>query len=330
MSVPKQGYLSDLGKQLHLRPHEQQEILHEIQAHIDDRTTDLVEAGVSSDEALVHVLEDLGASDGIARELYEVHTRGSWYHTVLAVLPHVLISLVFALHLWTTPGWVAVMMMVAMVISVIGWRKGRPRWTYPWLGYCLVVPLVSWGLAMSAVGYGAWGVVSSGSLPLSLPIYLASLVYICVSLWMVIRFVSRVARPDWVMASLAILPIPFLAYWFFYFYNPGESLRSAGESLNGVDSSAAVVFLILALATVVFFRVGRRLVRVGLLVITAPSMIILAWLSYQGGPGYVVVFLFSSISLAVLLSPALFDLKEGFWEQRAPVIPTDQTPQELS
>ena len=55
--------------------------------------------------------------------------------------------------------------------------------------------------------------------------------------------------------------------------------------------------------------------------------IILAWLSYQGGPGYVMVFLFSAISLAVLLSPALFDLKDSRKNRGAeqPVLPAEQT-----
>ena len=311
MTALKSGYLSDLGRRLHLGPREEAEILSELQTHVEEKTQELIEDGVSSDEALTHALNDLGASDNIAREMYEVHSRGSWYHTALAALPHILLSLMFAFHLWTTPGWVFLMAVVSIVISIVGWRMGRPRWTYPWLGYCLMAPIVSWGLAMSAVGYGAWAVVTRGSLPLGIPIYAASFVYIAFSLWIVIRFVSRVARPDWVMASLAVLPVPFLVYWFFYFYNRGESLQSSGLRLQEVDGSAAVVFLVLAAATVIFFRIGWRLVRVGLLVITTPSMMILAWLSYQGGPGWVAVFLYSAVSLAVLLSPALFDQKEG-------------------
>ena len=317
MSAVKRGYLNDLGRQLHLEPREQEEILHELEAHIEDKAQELMEDGVSSDEALSHALNDLGPYHNVARQFYEVHSRGSWYHTALAVLPHLLLSLTFALHLWTAPVWVFTMMMVAIVTSVIGWRMGRPRWTYPWLGYCLMAPIVSWGLAMSAVGYGAWGVLTRGALPLGIPIYAASFAYIAFSLWLVIRVVSRVARADWVMASLAVLPIPFLAYWLFYFYNREETLQSAGLRLQEVDSSAAVVFLILAVATAIFFRIGRRLVRVALLVITTPSMIVLAWLSYQGGPSYVAVFLYSAISLAVLLSPALFDLKEDHAEPHA-------------
>ena len=158
------------------------------------------------------------------------------------------------------------------------------------------------------------------------PIYFVSFVYIAVSLWLIIRFASRVAKPDWVMASLAALPIPFLAYWFFYFYSRDNVLQSAGQSLERVDSSAAVVFLILAAATAVFFRIGRRMVRVALLVITAPSMVVLAWVSYQGGPGYVAVFVFAALSLAALLSPALLDLRNDRTEQPA----TPHSPDGLS
>jgi hypothetical protein len=88
----------------------------------------------------------------------------------------------FALGLWAWPGSLLVFLLMAVVISAFGWRKGRPTWTYPWLGYCLVAPLVSWGLAMSAIGYGAWGVPTTGALPLGIPIHLESFVYVAVSL----------------------------------------------------------------------------------------------------------------------------------------------------
>lgn len=326
MTPQVHGYLSDLGRHLHLEPREKEEILQELRVHIEDRAREFIEAGFSSDDALAQAVDRLGDTHDIASDLYEVQSRGSWYHTVLAVLPHVLIALMFALHLWTTPGWVVLMLMVAVSISIFGWRKGRPRWTYPWLGYCLVVPMVSWGLAMSAVGYGAWGVLVRGSLPLDIPIYAVSFIYIAFSLWVVIRFVSKVARPDWVMASLAILPIPFLAYWFFYFYHADPALQPSSQLALEVDRTVSVVFLIVAATTAVFFRIGRRLIRVTLLVITAPSMTILAWLSYQGGVGYMAVFAFSAVSLAILLSPALFDLKGSRSEPHlTPFEPSSET-----
>ncbi|MCH9040008.1 MAG: hypothetical protein IIC23_11520, partial [Chloroflexi bacterium] len=298
------GYLDQMGKQLHLYPQERQEILNEFEAHIEDRVNELIENGLPRDAALNEALRALGKSDLIAGQLYEVHSRVSWYHTALATLPHLLLSLVFALRLWTAPVWVISMLVLALTITIIGWRKGRPRWTYPWLGYCLVTPIVSWGLAMSAVGYGAWGVVANGALPLSIPIYAASFIYISFSVWIVIRIVRVIAKPDWLMGSLAVLPIPFLGFWFFYFYNGGDLLQSDVSVLKEVDTSVAIVFLIIGLATAAFFRISRRVARVALLAITAPSLIVLAWISYQGGAGYIAVFLFAVMSLAVRPIPA--------------------------
>ena len=63
------------------------------------------------------------------------------------------------------------------------------------------------------------------------------------------------------------------------------------------------------MATAVFYRVSKRLIRVALLLITAPSLVVLAWMSIQDGRGYMAVFVFAVVSMVVLLSPALFDLK---------------------
>ena len=221
MASEMHGYLEGVERGLHLEPFKRDEILNELQTHIEDRAEELVQEGKSSEDALRHAVDRLGPSQALAKGFYAVHSRGPWHHTALAVLPHVLLALTYAFHLWTNPVWVGAMLVVALATSVVGWRKGRPSWAYPWLGYALAAPIVSWGLAMSAVGYGAWGILTRGALPLGVPIYVASFVYIFFSLWVVIRFVSRVVRPDWVMASLAILPIPFLAYWFFFFYNWG-------------------------------------------------------------------------------------------------------------
>ena len=94
--------------------------------------------------------------------------------------------------------------------------------------------------------------MTRGLLPLGLPIHIASLIYIAVSVWIVFRIVTRVGQRDWVMASLTVLPLPFLGYWFLFFYNQDELLYSRGALLGGVDASAAIVFLILAAATALF------------------------------------------------------------------------------
>ena len=311
MSSQVRGYLDSVARRLHLESGERAEILYELQSHIEESADELRQGGKPEDEAVESAIRRLGPARAVVDRMYEVHSRGSWYHTALATVPHLLLALTFELHIWTNPIWVGLMMFSAILASLAGWRKGKPTWAYPWLGYSLVAPVASWGLAMSVVGYGAWGVVTRGELPLGVPIYIASFVYVAITLWIVIRFVSKVVRPDWVMASLAIFPMPFLAYWFFFFYNWGSAPEENARQLRDVDHSAAIVFLIIAIATAVFFRIGKRVVRVGLLLVTTPSLIVLAWMSYQGGIGYVAVFSFAVLSLVVLLSPAFFDWQDN-------------------
>lgn len=303
-------YLSDVARHLHLAPTDQDHILTEIRDHIEDSARELMDEGLPSDAAISYAIDGLGRPQSLAEQMYTVHTQGSWYHTALAVLPHICLSVLFAFGLWATPGWLVILLGASVVISALGWKKGRPNWTHPWLGYTLIAPIVSWGLAMTAVGYGAWEVITQGTLPLGSGIYLASFVYIAISLWVVIRILSKVAQHDWVMASVTVLPIPFLVYWFVFFYQEQLLIATqAGRPIQGVETSAAIVFLILAATTALFFRISRRVARVGLLAISAPSTFVLAWLSYQRGPGYMAIFVVSAVTLAIVLAPALYDLR---------------------
>ena len=120
MAALNRGYFSDLRRQLHLQPKEGDEVLHELEAHVEDKTRELLDEGDPWDAALTHALDDLGGPDELAKELYQVHSRGSWYHTALAVLPHILLSGMFAFHLWTVPIWVFVMLVLAITMSVVG------------------------------------------------------------------------------------------------------------------------------------------------------------------------------------------------------------------
>ena len=121
-----------------------------------------MDEGLPSDAAISYAIDGLGQPQSLAEQMYSVHTQGSWYQTTLAVLPYISLSVLFAFGLWTQPGWFVILLLASLVISAFGWQKGRPNWTHPWLGYTLIASIVSWGLAMSAVGYGAWGASPKG------------------------------------------------------------------------------------------------------------------------------------------------------------------------
>ena len=63
MASQLRGYLKTLEKRLHLDPDERDEILVELETHIEDRTQDLIDEGKSSDEAVQDALSGLGRAE---------------------------------------------------------------------------------------------------------------------------------------------------------------------------------------------------------------------------------------------------------------------------
>ena len=304
-------YLYDLGRQLRLEPRTQREILRELQGHVEDRAQEHMGEGIPQEEAVQRALQQLGNAKAITKDMYEVHSRGSWLDVALAITPHLLFALLFAFNLWTQVQWILVLMAATILVSYLGWKKDRPNWTYPWLGYCLTAPIISWLFAFLALGYGAWSLVTKGSLPMGVPVYIAVLVYLPVAMWFGLWIFTKVVRRDWLLASLTALPLPFLTYWLFYFQSRSPVIESSNTQLQGIDSTTALVFLVLALVTAVFIRIGQRMIKVALLLIAAPVLASLVWLSYQGSSAYLGMLFFSLISVILLMSPALLEQKLG-------------------
>ena len=69
------GYLEEMGMRLHLDSKEKQEILHELEVHIQDRVSELVEQGISKESALRDTLESLGQSDLIEKLLIALFSK---------------------------------------------------------------------------------------------------------------------------------------------------------------------------------------------------------------------------------------------------------------
>ena len=202
------------------------------------------------------------------------------------MLPHLLLSAVFALGWWNAPVWVPALLIAAVATSVWGWRQGRPTWIYTWLGYSIIAPPASWVLATSTLGIGAWEMFTKGVASMDVPIYIASVLYLAGSVWIIWRIVPRVARLDFVLASLAVLPMPFIIYWTYFFYAGGQGLQSDPVALQGVNASASVAFLFIAVATALFLRLSKRLARAAVLVVAAAAVAVFWWMNHQGMTDY--------------------------------------------
>ena len=304
-----QGYLQELARSLKLDPEQEQEILQELESHLEDQVQAFQERGLEPQEALHRSLELLGQPRHLARQYYAIHSPASWRDTFLSVLPHLLFAVLFALHLWTGSLWVALFLISATVVTVRAWRRGQPSWIYPWLGYCLVAPVVGWVLALRVLGFGLWNILN-GHFPLLLLLASPLLVlYMALVLGVVWNIFSTVVRRDWLYASLTALPFPFLTAWLLYLGDHGGPFTYDSRQLLEVDGATALLFLGLAVTTTAVLQVAQRLFRVAVLCLATPLLVLIAALSYEGSVLSWSVFLLLVLGIAILALPAYADAR---------------------
>ena len=300
-----QRYFHTLTGKLRLDPNANQEIALELQGHLEENIRDLQEDGLNYEEARSRAVEDLGRPDQIAKGMYSVHSRGTWRDILLATLPHFLLACLFALHLWNKYLLVLVVLGAFTVVALRGWKSGRPKWSYTWVGYSMAAPALSWLMATMALGYGAWTFVTTGALPFSAPLYLLIAAYIPFSLWIVARVAKRVVRQDWLLASLTALPFPFLTTWMLFLNGEGGLWGGNAARVQETDGDRALVFLALAVTTGVFLKTGDRLVKIGLLTASTALLVAFTVAAIPITFGILSVILIILASLAFLLSPGL-------------------------
>ena len=302
------SYLLNLAKQLRLAPEAKDDILREMEDHLEERTAEMEKAGLTPPEAQRRAAAHMGRPDAVANDLYTIHSRGSWRDILLATLPHLLLAALFALHLWTEILVLMVGMALFTFIAYRGWKKSGAKWTYSWLGYCLAAPTISWIMAFMALGYAGWTLLTKGSLPFSIPLLLALIIYVPISLWILAGVIMRLVKRDWLLASFTALPFPFLTSWLL-FLNWQGSLWSGSSKIQETDSDRVVVFLALAVTTAIFFKVGRRLVQIALLTLSTALMVVYTVVAIPLSFGLLAVILVILSSVAFLFSPAILEAR---------------------
>lgn len=308
-----EGRLRVLAKRLRLERSAKEEIILELEGHLEDKAEDLTKAGYPTSDAYDQAAAELGHFGSIARDMYAVHSRGSWRDILLATLPHLLLAALFAFNLLTHLLVLAPALIVVTVIAYKGWRNGKAKWAYSWLGYSLAAPAISWVMALGALAYAVWTFFSTGHLPFAVPWFILLAAYLPFSLWIIASVCVRVIKRDWLLASLTALPFPFLTSWVLLVNSEG-GLWSGSARVHGTDTDRALVFLALAVTTAVFFKAGRRLVQIGLLTLSTALLAIYTFAAIPLSFGLLAIILVSLSSVAFLLSPAFL---ESWLERRS-------------
>jgi hypothetical protein len=234
-------------------------VAEELYTHLEDKTKELEENGLSKEEAGKIAVQSLGSPELIAQQIYETHAQGSWKEALFSALPHLLVALLFTSYYWQNIVYVSAILALTVGIAIYGWHRGKPIWLFPWLGYYLM-PVVVTGILLLSLPQG-WG-------------WIAALIYIPLALFVFIHIVRQTARRDWLYASLMLAPMLVTFTWFSSLGTGNELLASDWIARLQTNALWIVIsFIALAGATIAFIRLKPR--RYKILSLLIPPLVIL-------------------------------------------------------
>jgi hypothetical protein len=246
-------YLESIRLNARLENSEENGVMTELKAHIEDRLEELTESGLTEEEAMRTCLGQMGNIKAIARQIYEAYSQGSWKQVLLASMPHILFGLLFFLNWWQHPSWIPVVLVVVLATTLYGWGHGKPAWVFPWLGYSLL-PVLAVGLILLCLPR-RWSLIT-------LPVYFP------LALWWLYHVIVSTTKKDWLFSSVMLLPIPIVIGWLLAVTQTGRLTDYSQERLDYFAPWIGLSFMILAMTIAVFIRLRQRWLRVSLLTIS--------------------------------------------------------------
>jgi hypothetical protein len=287
-------YLNIIRDNLRLDFSVEKEVMTELESHIEDEIEELRDSGLSEEEAVNTCVRLLGSAKLVARQIYEAHSQGSWQHALLASLPHLLFSLIFALKWWQDISWIPIMIVLVLITVVYGWYKGNPTWLFPWLGYSLL-PVVAAGLLLLYLPRG-WS-------------WLAIVIYVPLASWLLCSITVQSIKKDWLYSSLMLLPVAIIVGWFLAAGWESQFPQFTLDRLYEFSPWIGLSFLIMAASMAMFVRLRQRWLKVSVLFITGILTLTLVTYYASGRLG-IFAFLLPIIAISGLfLTPALIERK---------------------
>ena len=285
-------YLEDIRCNSRLEDAEETRIIDEIETHIEDKVQELIESGLTEEEAVRTCLGQMGTRKQVSQQIYEAYSQGSWKHVLLTSMPHILFGGIFALNWWQHVGWLSVILILVIATTVYGWWHGKPTWVFSWLGYSLL-PVIAVGLLLVYLPKG-WSL-------LAIPIYIP------MALWWLFHIINQTSKRDWIFGSLMLLPIPVIVGWYLAISPEGNLMEISLQRLYDFAPWIGLSFMALAITIAIFIRLRRRWIRIGLLA-TSGLLTITLIVRYTTGKLNMFTFLgLIMVMWGVLLLPPLLE-----------------------
>ena len=286
----KFDYLDSLKSYLRINSAIEDDVVQELCTHIEDKSEEFMDSGLSADEAIRTAIQSLGSPKLVAKQMYEVYSQGSWKQTLFAALPHLLVALFFTMHWWHITAWLSPMLLIVIGIAIYGWTHDKPAWLFPWLGYCLVPVIIIGMLFINLPGGWAW---------------IAAIAYIPLALCILFPVAKKTIERDWLFASLMLLPIPVVLGW-----RLALGIEDMQQWLARICDTAqpiALSFAVLALTVATFIRVRQRWAKTGALLIAETIPLVVVASSDKNAVGLCTWIFLILLFLFIIISPALLD-----------------------
>jgi hypothetical protein len=264
-------YLQKVRSHLNLGPVTERRVLSELYSYFQEKTVELEEQGCSETEAAQEAIRSFGEAKTIARLSYEAFSRGTWLEALISAQPHLIAAALFLTHFWRRPLFLGAAFILLAGASALAWRRGQPNWRFAWAGYVLFPLLVAAYLARRyAEPALAFLLQGEGSLSSLWPLLPLAALY-ALFIWLLIAATRSALRRDWLLASLMLLPLPIAGFWVFGIDRLNPLFGALGREMHRWDAAMAYIFVVLALASVVFVRLRQRLLKTGALLSIAAA-----------------------------------------------------------
>lgn len=292
-------YLASVGTHSRLDPDARDDLVKELNSHLEEEIEELCASGYSAAEAADLATRRFGSATEIGREMYEVYSAGTWRQALLAAVPHLLFGAAFALHVWRMSLWVIFVIGVAVAcVTAVGWFLRRPPWYYSWLGYCILLLLGLAFLTVFVAGKGISFLAVGGS-----GLWVAAIVYIGLALCVLGLAVLRAVQRDWLFASLMLLPFPVFLVWLVALEREAGLAAYAEAGFEARDAAVCLTFVLLAVVGALFIRAKQRGYKAAALGLGTLLTLAVVWRSTEAGFSPAVCFGLAVFASGLLMGP---------------------------
>jgi hypothetical protein len=219
------------------------------------------------------------------------------------------VAALFATHVWRYPLLLGTAFTAIVVIALLGWRSGGASWMYSWIGYAVLPLLVVSYISMDPVTRTVSFVLSGHGTPAPLwHLSLLAALY-AFTIWLIASTAVTVARRDWILLSLMLLPLPVMGLWIITVTQSVgvlvDALRGLETRFSRWDAAMGYFFAVLGVTTALFVRVRQRALKVGAVIAVGIVGGALAARSFWGDLGLLRLLAISFCLLLFLTVPLL-------------------------